>query len=87
MKSIDVQVRQRHGIHLRVASAIVQRIKRFKSRVLISKDGKDAQADSILELMMLEATENSNVRVSAQGEDEDKVVKSLGEFFTDGAGI
>lgn len=87
MKSIDVQVRQPHGIHLRVASAIVQALKGFKSKVFISKDGKKAQADSVLELVLLEATENSNVRVSAQGEDEDKAVKSLGEFFSDGAGI
>lgn len=87
MKSIDVHVRQAHGIHLRVASAIVQKLKSFKSRVLISKDGKEAQADSILELVMLEATENSKVHVSAQGEDEDKALKSLSEFFTDGAGI
>lgn len=87
MKSINVQVRQAHGIHLRVASAIVQKLKGFKSKVLISMDGKEAQADSILDLVMLEATENSNVRVSAQGEDEDHVVRSLGEFFTDGGGI
>lgn len=87
MKFIDVIVRDRHGIHLRVASAIAQRIKKFKSEIFISKDGKKSSANSVLGMVLLEATENSKIRVTTSGEDEEKAIKDMGEFFTDGAGI
>lgn len=87
MKFIDVIVRDRNGIHLRVASAIAQKIKKYKSEIFISKDDKKSSANSVLGMMLLEATENSKIRVSASGEDEDKAIQDMGEFFTDGAGI
>jgi phosphotransferase system HPr (HPr) family protein len=87
MKFIDVIIRQPHGLHLRVASAIARKIKEYKAEVFISKDDKTAKADSVLGMMMLEATENSKIHVTAHGEDEQAAVKDIGEFFTDGAGI
>ncbi len=87
MKFIDVIVRDRNGIHLRVASAIAQRIRKYKSEIVISKDNKISSANSVLGMVLLEATENSKIRVTASGEDEENAIKDMGEFFTDGAGI
>lgn len=87
MKFIDVIVRQPHGIHLRVASAIARKIKEYKAEIFINKDDKKTKADSVLGMVLLEATENSKIRVTAQGEDEEKALRDIGEFFTDGAGI
>lgn len=87
MKSIDVIIKQPHGLHLRVASAIVQKIKEYKAEIFISKDDKITKADSILGMVLLGAAENTQVRVTAHGEDEQKAVQEIGEFFMDGAGI
>lgn len=87
MKTVDIQVRVAHGIHLRVASGIAQLIKDLKAKVYISKGEQKARADSILELVLLEATENSKIRVTAEGVDEVKAIAKIEEFFTDGAGI
>lgn len=87
MKFIDIIVRDPHGIHLRVASAIAQRIRKYKSEIVISKDNKISSANSVLGMVLLEATENSKIRVTASGEDEENAIKDMGEFFTDGAGI
>ena len=87
MKFIDIVVRDQHGIHLRVASAIAQRIRKYKSEIFISKDNKKSSANSVLGMVLLEATENSKIRVTASGEDEEIAIKEMGEFFTDGAGI
>ena len=87
MNELDLFVRIPHGIHLRVASEIVRRLKNYDAEVIISKDGVPARGDSILEIIMLAVTENSKVRVLAQGPDAHKAIEDMGEFFTDGAGI
>ena len=88
MKILDLLVRKKHGIHLRIAAQIVAKLKHYDAKVSISKEGgHSARADSVLDLLSLAVTENSKIRVTAEGRDEDKVIDEVGGFFTDGAGI
>mgnify|MGYP003395514304 FL=1 len=87
MQTTIVKVFYPHGLHLRMAARLVQKSKDFKSRIMFCKDCKFADGYSILQLLLLEATKDSQLRIVAVGEDEDKVIQELAYFFSDGAGI
>ncbi len=87
MQTTIVKVFYPHGLHLRMAARLAQKSKDFKSRIVFCKDCKYADSCSILQLLLLEATKDSQLRIVAIGEDEDKVIQELAHFFTDGAGI
>jgi len=87
MRTTTVKVFHHGGLHLRVAARLVQKSKDFKSRIMFCKDCKFADGYSILQLLLLEATKDSQLRIVAVGEDEDKVIQELAGLFNDGAGI
>ena len=74
-------------MHLRVAAKIVQANKDSKTKVIFSKDGQTADANSILELLLLGAGENSKIQVTVDGDNEQKAIQDVSEILIDGAGI
>lgn len=87
MQTITVRVPNSNGIHLRMAARLVQKSRDFKSRIMFCKDCKFADGCSILQLLLLEATKDSQLRIVAIGEDEEKVIQEFQGLFTDGGGI
>ncbi|MBF0490177.1 MAG: HPr family phosphocarrier protein [Candidatus Omnitrophica bacterium] len=87
MQSKEIEIRAPHGLHLRVAAQIVKETRNSQSKVIFYKDGKSADASSILELLILAATENSVLKITAMGGDEGKAIEKVSEILTDGAGI
>ena len=83
----EIEIRTPHGLHLRVAAKIVKANTDSKTRVIFIKDGKTADASSILELLLLGAQENSKIQVTVEGGDEQKVIQNVSEILIDGAGI
>ena len=83
----QVKVENQHGIHMRVASRIVEIARENNCRIELYKDGVKADASSILELLILEATRNSTLTVVAMGENEGKSVNEIRLLLIDGAGI
>jgi phosphocarrier protein len=69
------------GIHARPASTIVQTAIKFKSAVEIIKDGNSADAKSIMSVMMLAATQGSEIIVRANGEDAEEAVGAIIDLF------
>lgn len=87
MQTITVRVPNSNGLHLRMAARLVQKSKDFKSRIMFCKDCKFADGYSILQLLLLEATKDTQLRIVAIGEDEEKVIQEFQGLFTNGAGI
>ena len=87
MISKEIEIKAPHGLHLRVAAKIVQANKDSKAKVVFTKDGQSADANSILELLLLGAGENSTIHVTVEGEDEQKAIADVSEILIDGAGI
>lgn len=87
MQDRIVKVLYPYGLHLRMAARIVEKNKTFKSKVMFCKDCKYADGCSILQLLLLEATKDSELRIVAVGEDEEKVIQELQGLFNHGAGI
>ncbi|MEI7998695.1 MAG: HPr family phosphocarrier protein [Candidatus Omnitrophota bacterium] len=87
MQTKEVEIKAPHGLHLRVAAQIVRQTKNSQAKIVFYKDGKKANAASILELLVLAAPENSVVKITAVGKDEHKAIQEVSEILTDGAGI
>jgi phosphocarrier protein HPr len=69
------------GIHARPASMIVQTAVKFKSNIWLVKDGANADAKSIMSVMMLAAAVNSTVTIRATGNDEEDAITAIASLF------
>ncbi len=88
MKSEDIIVKNKNGLHLRVAAEIVEIAKKHNSKVCIScEDCPDADGCSVMQLLLLGASCGKKVRVSVDGPDEDKTAAEISKVFNDGEGI
>ena len=83
----EIEIKTPHGIHLRVAAKIVQANKDSKTKITFTKDGQTADANSILELLLLGAGENSKIQVTVVGDNEQVAIQNVSEILIDGAGI
>jgi phosphocarrier protein HPr len=70
-------IKNRAGIHARPATLIVKEASKFKSSVYIEKNSERINAKSILCILTLGGTYNSEIKVIAEGEDEIDAVNSL----------
>lgn len=82
----DIVIRNKLGIHARPAASIVKLAGKYKSNVMIEKDGISANAKSIMDLLILEADVGSEVTVIAEGDDESEVVSAIVELINSGFG-
>lgn len=73
----DIPVVNRAGIHARPSSEIVKTAAKFTSAITISHEGLDANAKSIMGVMMLAAGKGASVRVDADGADAERAVAEL----------
>jgi len=83
MKTKDLMIENRLGLHARAAAQIVKTSSAFASRILLSKDGMDVDGKSIMGIMMLAAAKGSTVRVQVEGPDEDAALAGLERLFKD----
>ncbi len=81
MKATRVTVRFPHGLHARPAARLVRLCKPFRSHVLLRLGNRVANAGSILSILLLSATFNSQLEVQASGEDEDTAIRAAAAFF------
>jgi phosphocarrier protein HPr len=66
----EVAIRNRLGLHARAAAKFVQTASRFKSEVKIRKNGEEVDGKSILGLLLLAASQGTQITLSVCGEDE-----------------
>jgi phosphocarrier protein len=64
-----VRIANKKGLHARASAKVVEAAARFQSRITISKDGQSVDARSIMGLMMLAASEGSEITIEADGPD------------------
>ena len=81
MYTKTVEIKNSLGIHARPASMIVKTASKFKSKINISKDGIEANAKSIMGLLMLACEQGSKITITAEGNDESEAVEALIELI------
>jgi phosphocarrier protein HPr len=75
--SSERSVRLPADLHARPAGQVCRAAAGFRSRVVISCNGKDADARSVLLVMSLGATRGAEVSVRAEGEDAERAVEVI----------
>ena len=83
MKEFTYVITDPEGIHARPAGLLVKAAAGFKSDIKIEKDGKAANAKTIVGVMGLGVKKDMEVKVTAEGEDEDQAVETLQKFFSE----
>lgn len=74
-------VRNRVGLHMAAASAVVEASMKFKARITLAKDDRKRNARSVLDLLMLEAVPGTQITIEADGEDENDALAALLDVF------
>ena len=77
MKSSQVVVTNRLGLHARPSARLTQLATSFSSEVWLTGKGRRINAKSIMGVMMLAASMGSIVTVSAEGEDEKEALAAV----------
>ena len=71
MKTIEVEVINRLGLHARPAAKLTQKANEFLSEIKIDKDGRVVNGKSIMGVMLLAASKGTVLKISADGTDEE----------------
>ncbi|WP_142828858.1 HPr family phosphocarrier protein [Planococcus soli] len=69
------------GLQARQAALFVQEANRYSADVYLEKDNKKVNAKSIMGIMSLAISKGTEVKISADGLDEEKAVNSLSEII------
>ena len=85
MKEREIVIGHRLGLHARAAARLVQLSSQYQSKIILyrpdSANTVEADARSILSILLLSAGFGSKVHVRAEGVDEDQAVKSICEYL------
>ena len=86
MKQREVVIGHRLSIHARAAARLVQLSSQYQSTIVLFRSDSantiEADARSILSILLLSAGFGSKVNVRAEGVDEDEAVEAICEYLT-----
>lgn len=81
MKEFKYTIQDELGIHARPAGLLVKEAKKFESQIILSKDGKSADATKLMALMTLGVKCGNEVAITADGADEDAAIAAMQKLF------
>jgi phosphocarrier protein len=76
-----VTIQNRAGIHARPAALLVQATKDFKCTVFFEKGNDRINAKSIMGVITLGAAYGTEIKITAEGDDEEAAVNALVRLF------
>lgn len=77
MKSIQLTIENKVGLHARPATLFVQAAQKHKAGITVTYQGKTVNAKSLLGLLALGVTQNAVITVAADGSDEEEALNAL----------
>lgn len=79
----EVTIRNKLGLHARPAMAFVEVASKFKSAVRVVKGNEAVDGKSIMQMLLLAATQGTKLVVEADGPDAAAVCKALDGLVKD----
>ena len=73
----SVTINNRLGLHARPAMSFVDTANNFHANISVHKGEQVVDGKSIMQLMMLAATQGTELEISAEGEDADDAIQAL----------
>jgi len=77
----EVVIKNRAGMHARPAAMLVQTANKFSSNIYFEKNSEQVNGKSIMGIITLGATYNTELKIIADGEDELEAVEALAGLF------
>ena len=79
-----VTVVNRLGLHARPATSVADLAQQFKSAIVLRRDQEEVDGKSIMQIMLLAATQGVELEVVARGDDAEEACRALCELFARG---
>lgn len=83
MKNADILIINKLGLHARAAAKLVQFSSQFDAEISLKKGAESADAKSIMEVLMLAGTKDTQLVLIAEGNDEESAVDEITRLFAD----
>jgi phosphocarrier protein len=80
MPEIQIEITNAVGLHARPAALFVQAASQFESEITVSLDDSEADAKSILDILLLGANKGSIITVKAEGPDAEEALEAFKEL-------
>ncbi|MCL1881534.1 MAG: HPr family phosphocarrier protein [Oscillospiraceae bacterium] len=77
MYTKETTVKNQVGLHARPATFFIQEANEYKSSIWVEKEERRVNAKSLLGILSLGITENSTIKIIADGADEEEAVEGL----------
>ncbi|MDR3589072.1 MAG: HPr family phosphocarrier protein [Negativicutes bacterium] len=73
----EIFITNKTGLHARPAAQFIKEACKYKSSISVFKNGKKADAKSIIGILGLGIAQGAEITVQASGEDEDQAIMEL----------
>jgi phosphocarrier protein len=88
MRITSTKIINKLGLHARASAKLTQVANQFKSDIWIEKNNKKVNAKSIMGVMMLAASQGSDITITTEGSDEkdalNSIVALINDYFGEG---
>ena len=84
MYAKEVVIQNQEGLHARPATFFIQRANEFKSSIWVEKDERRVNGKSLLGVLSLGIIGGSQIRIIADGADEEAAVNALIKLVSSG---
>ncbi len=81
MKNFEYVIKDELGIHARPAGMLVKEAKKYDSKIVLSQDGKKAEATKLIAIMGMAVKCGQTVAVEISGNDEEEAFEGMKSFF------
>ncbi|EKN3781507.1 TPA: PTS phosphocarrier protein NPr [Yersinia enterocolitica] len=80
-----VEIKNKLGMHARPAMKLFELVQSFNAEVMLRNDsGTEAEASSVIALLMLDSAKGRQIEVEATGPDEIQALAAVIELFNSG---
>ena len=73
----ETRIFNRLGLHARAAAQLVRMANEYNSDISLTKSNQQANAKTIMEVLMLGAAQGEDLTVEARGDDEEHAVEAI----------
>ena len=82
MQQAKITITNSRGLHARAATKLVKTATQFSSDIHIEFDGKTADCKSVMSILLLAASVNSNIELITNGADECDALAQITALFS-----
>jgi len=74
-------IRNEYGLHARPASLFCDMASKYKSNIMVLRDGIEADGKSVISILLLEVYSGLSIKVEIDGPDEKEAMAALTELI------